>query len=276
MSERLAVGISTCPNDTFAFHGLMSGAVRLPGVELDFELADVEELNRKLLDRELDVAKASFHAALHLAEDYVVLAAGTAVGYGVGPVLLAADEAGAARTPRTVLAPGEWTTASLLYRLFHPGEGRLEQVVFSDIVPALEAGRADRGVCIHEGRFTYAERGLHLVEDLGERWERETGAPLPLGGILGRRSLGRARLEALSAAIARSIDHAHGDREGALATMRRHAQEQDDPVLWAHVELYVSEDTRRLSPGARGARDELSRRAQAAGIAPGARLEVVG
>jgi 1,4-dihydroxy-6-naphthoate synthase len=271
VSRRLRVGLSTCPNDTFAFHGLLTGAVRVPGVELDFVLADVEELNRMLLAGALDLGKASFHAALHLAADHVVLAAGSAVGRGVGPVLLARDAEAARRPPRRVLCPGAWTTATLLYRLFHPDEGTLEQVVFSEIMPELEAGRADRGVCIHEGRFTYAARGLHLVEDLGERWERETGAPLPLGGILGRRSLGEPLLVDVSTALARSIDHARAHPDEALVTMRAHAQEPSDDVLWAHVELYVSEDTRALSPEGRGALAELGRRAAALGLgaAPG-------
>ena len=251
MTRRLRVGISTCPNDTFAFHGLLSGAVTVPGLELDFQLRDVEELNRMLLAGELEVAKASFHAALHLADDYAVLAAGSAVGYGVGPVLLARQTRGPEPVSPRVLCPGEWTTATLLYRLFHPGEGTLEQVVFSEIMPALVDGRADRGVCIHEGRFTYREPGLELVEDLGRRWEAETGAPLPLGGILGRRELGDSLLGTLSDGIARSIEHGYRDRAGALETMRTHAQEHRDEVLWEHVELYVTEDTRALSPAAR-------------------------
>jgi len=275
--ERLRIGISTCPNDTFAFHGLLSGAVRVPGVELDFVLADVEELNRGLLAGALDVAKASFHAALHLRERCAVLAAGSAVGYGVGPVVLAPDATRAERPPRRVLCPGEWTTATLLYRLFHPGEGQLEQVVFSSIVPELEAGRADRGVCIHEARFTYAARGLFLVEDLGLSWERATRSPLPLGGILGHKSLGEELLARISGAIARSIDCARADPGAALATMRAHAQEQADAVLWAHVELYVSEETRGLSERARAALATLGERAAAAGLAPaGAPLAVVG
>jgi 1,4-dihydroxy-6-naphthoate synthase len=275
--ERLRLGISTCPNDTFAFHGLLSGAVRVPGVELDFELADVEALNRGLESGALDVAKASFHAALHLRERCAVLAAGAAVGYGVGPLVLAPSAARAAERPRRVLCPGEWTTATLLYRLFHAGEGQVEQTVFSAIVPELEAGRADRGVCIHEARFTYAARGLHLVEDLGLSWERATGAPLPLGGIIGRKSLGEGLLARVSEGIARSIDCARADPAAALATMRAHAREHSDAVLWAHVELYVTEETRSLSARGRAALSALDERAAGAGLVPpGAALRVVG
>lgn len=270
MSERLRVGISTCPNDTFAFHGLLTGAVGARGLELEFELADVETLNERFLAGELDAAKCSFHAALRAPKEHWVLPAGSALGFGVGPVLLSSEARalpapGAEEEPR-VLCPGAWTTASLLYRILHPRVGRIEQVVFSSILPALAARRADFGVCIHEGRFTFREHGLHLVEDLGASWEARHGLPLPLGGILARRSLGLARARALALAIGDSIDHARARPAAALATMRAHAQEQRDEVLWAHVELYVNSWTRAL--GAQGARalSALERAARGAGL----------
>lgn len=267
MTRALTVGISTCPNDTFAFAGLLTGAVEAPGLELRFELADVEELNRRALAGELDVAKVSFAAALSLADDVTVLPSGAALGRGVGPLLLGAAgrtrpaDAVDGRPPR-VLCPGRSTTASLLYELFHPGRGRVEQVVFSAILPALEAGEADFGVCIHEGRFTWRDRGLVLVEDLGETWEQATGAELPLGGIVARASLGDDVARALSDALARSIAWGHAHRDAAAAVMRRHAQELSDDVLWAHVELYVNERTRDLGEEGRRALAELARRAR--------------
>jgi len=286
--ERLHVGISTCPNDTFCFHGLLTGAVDPQGFEFRFELADVETLNQRLLAGEFDAAKGSFRAALEATEELGVLSAGAAVGRGVGPVLLgpvllgaraeggpaAAVEGRAAR----ILTPGRHTTASLLYALFHAGEGEVRDVVFSEIIPALQRGAADFGVCIHEGRFTYEAAGLRLVEDLGERWEQATGAPLPLGGILARRSLGAERHGRLAAAIRASLDHAHAHPAEALVSMREHAQEHSDEVLRAHVDLYVNEDTRTLSPTAVRALATLDERARAAGITPpGAPpLEVLG
>ncbi len=147
-----------------------------------------------------------------------------------------------------MLCPGERTSASLLYRLFHRGEGRLEQALFSSILPALAAREADFGVCIHEGRFTYAGMGLTLVEDLGARWEEREGLPLPLGGIALRERLAPELGAALEQAIVRSIDYARAHPDEALATMRRHAQENSDEVLWKHVELYVNEWTRDLGP----------------------------
>jgi 1,4-dihydroxy-6-naphthoate synthase len=263
------MGISTCPNDTFAFHGLLSGRVDPCGLDLRLELADVEELNQRTLAGELDASKVSFHAALHLAQDYVVLPCGSAIGFGVGPLLLAArpgehpsDTRFADRAAR-VLCPGAHTTASLLYELFHPGQGRVEQVLFSEIMPALAAGRADFGVCIHEGRFTFAEQGLDCVQDLGERWEAETGAPLPLGGLVARRSLGTEVLKSLTRAIRNSLDHAIANRAEAFSTMRQHAQELDDDVIGAHVDLYVNAWTRDLGQEGQSALDALSVRAPA-------------
>ena len=277
MSRALRLGISPCPNDTFAFHGLLSGAVRAEGLELAIELADVEALNRALLAGRLDAAKVSFAAALEAGPRWVVLAAGSALGFGVGPLLLAAPVRGAAgeRPPR-VLCPGEHTTATLLYRLLHPGQGELEQVVFSEILPRLAAGSADLGVCIHEGRFTYERHGLTCVEDLGATWEALTGGPLPLGGIAARAELGRTTHEALAAAIRASLEHARADPAGALATMRAHARELDDDVLRRHVELYVNAWTVDLGDVGRRALGELAARAHAAGLVPDrGRLEVV-
>jgi 1,4-dihydroxy-6-naphthoate synthase len=274
VSRVLRVGLSTCPNDTFAFHGLLSGAVAAEGLTLEFELADVQALNEGLHAGRFDAAKASFAAALALADEHVVLPAGAALGFGVGPVVLAARAGPAPARPR-VLCPGEDTTATLLWRLFHPGPADVRQVVFSQIMPALERGEADLGVCIHEGRFTWRQRGLHLVEDLGQRWERSSGGPLPLGGILARRTLGHEVTASLAAALRESIRYGHAHRDEALATMRAHAREQDDAALWKHVELYVGDETVALSATGRAALATLARRARAAGLVRGtADLEV--
>ena len=266
MTDRLTIGISTCPNDTFAFHALLTGAVRCPGVELEFRLGDVEELNVALAGGELDVSKGSFALAVARSNELVVLESGTALGFGVGPVLLAAQDAPPLGPDARLLAPGRWTTANLLLRLLHPGAPAARQVVFSEIMPALRRGEADYGVCIHEGRFTYADAGLRLVEDLGASWEARTRSPLPLGGILARRSVGEERLAALSAAIGASIDWARAHPGDALRTMRRHAQEQDDEVLWKHVELYVNDWTRALGETGNAALRALSDAARTAGL----------
>ena len=273
---QIRLGISTCPNDTFAFHGILNHAVDLDGLDIQVQLMDVEELNRGLKAGAFDVAKASFATALRMTDEWVVLPSGSAIGFGVGPVLLSAGATVPAH-PR-VLLPGEGTTAALLYTLLRPDGGDIRHVVFSDIMPALERGEADLGVCIHEGRFTYAARGLHLVEDLGQRWEDETGAPLPLGGILARRDLGSDVLSRVQSAVRASLQHAIANRDEALTTMRRYAQELDDDVIWSHVDLYVNEWTLALGDRGRAALDVLSQHGADAGIVgPGARpLEVYG
>jgi 1,4-dihydroxy-6-naphthoate synthase len=273
--SRIRLGISTCPNDTFAFHGLLTGAVAAEGLELVIELLDIEALNERMLRGEFDVCKVSFAAALGMARDVVVLPSGSALGFGVGPLLLAA-EAGQrpAATSQLTLCPGEQTTASLLFSLFHPGTTRVEQVVFSEIMPRLAARSADFGVCIHEGRFTWQAQGLHLVEDLGSRWEAETACPLPLGGIVASRRLPAGAIAAVQRAIHNSLALALADPAAPLPSMRRHAQEFDDRVLMQHVELYVNDWTLDLGDTGRRALATLSSRAAAAGLAAGDRLEV--
>ena len=277
MSIRL--GISTCPNDTFAFQALAHGDSDRHGLTFDLDYLDVQELNERMAAGAYDVAKVSFHAAVAHAADWVVLPSGSALGFGVGPLVLGAParrRPDGPPAPPLVLCPGEWTTATLLWKLFHPEPARLRQVVFSDIMPALEAGRADLGVCIHEGRFVWRERGLERIEDLGETWERETGVPLPLGGIVGRRTLGDDVLHHVQAAIRSSLEWALAHRDDTLGFMRGHAQEQSDEVIWQHVDLYVNEWTRDLGDEGRTALSTLSRLARARGLlAPGETLTVL-
>lgn len=259
--------ISTCPNDTFAFHAMLEKKVDWHGLDFDIQLLDIQTLNEELLARRLDVAKTSFHAALYLAEDYGVFPSGSALGYGVGPLLLAASpETRPTDSSQVTLCPGEHTTASLLFKLFFPNSTRIENVVFSDIMPRLQKGNADFGVCIHEGRFTWQAEGLSLVEDLGARWERETKCPLPLGGIVGAWNLGNEVLAKVQSIIQESLEYGQKHPEEALITMRQYAQEFDDKVLMQHVELYVNEWTIELGPVGQNALLELARRAHEIGL----------
>lgn len=277
MNEPLHLAISPCPNDTFAFAGLLEEESDPRGLALRFELIDVQASNARLARGELDAGKASFHAALHLTRDTAVLSAGAALGYGVGPLLLARPGAPPLGPAARVLCPGAWTTATLLFQLFH-APATPEQVVFSEILPALAAGRADYGVCIHEGRFTWREHGLELVEDLGLRWEQAFDCALPLGGILYRKRGGEERARRLAEAIEASIAWSRAHPERAARVMRRHAQELSPEVLDAHVALYVNADTLCLSHPARAALARLSREAERLGlVAAGApALEVWG
>jgi len=275
VSRSIRLGISTCPNDTFAFHGLLTRGVDWRGLDFHVELLDIETLNERMLRGDFDVCKVSFAAALAMTRDVVVLPSGSALGFGVGPLLLAAD-AGTrpAAADQLTLCPGRHTTAALLFELFHPATTRVEQVVFSEVMPRLEAGTADFGVCIHEGRFTWQDRGLHLVEDLGGRWEAETAAPLPLGGIVASRRLGADVLAAVQGVIHDSLAAGLASRDAALPTMRRHARESDDRVLMQHVDLYVNDWTLDLGVAGRRALGEFSARAAATGQGATGGLEV--
>jgi 1,4-dihydroxy-6-naphthoate synthase len=275
---KLRVGLSTCPNDTFAFHAILERRIDLRGLEIEAELLDVQQLNDGLFADRYDVSKASFHAALLLAGRYQVLGAGSALGFGVGPLLVSArDDAEPAPLAR-VLCPGETTTATLLYHCLHPGQGRISHVVFSQIAPALRSGAADLGVLIHEGRLTYQRDGLTLVEDLGASFEHLAGAPVPLGGVLAAKALPDGVAETFAQVLRDSITYGWANREDALTTIRAHAQELDEDVIWPYVELYVNDHTVELGAEGERALAVMERTARAAGVVPEGlpQLRVVG
>ena len=268
MTQTINIAISTCPNDTFAFHGLLQNKVDTRELSFNFELLDIAELNERLFAGDFDVAKASFHAALLMTSELGVLSSGSALGFGVGPLLLAARPES---TPNTepacrVLCPGPHTTATMLYKLFYPGCGSIDHVVFSDIMPALQNLTADFGVCIHEGRFTWEQQGLACVADLGTKWEEATDCPLPLGGILARHRLGKDVLQRVQAAIHESLQYGLANRAETVATMGQYAQELDEKVMFAHVDLYVNDWTMDLGEVGRQALHMLSHRAQESGL----------
>lgn len=272
----IRLAISTCPNDTFAFHAILESEVDLRGLEFDIQLLDIQQLNDGLFDDRFDVAKASFHAAALLADRMIVLPSGSALGFGVGPLLLAANAESMPNgfdpeSPALTLCPGEHTTAAMLFQLFYgselrAGQTRIEHTIFSDIMPRLKESKAEFGVCIHEGRFTWKKEGLHLVEDLGTRWEQETDSPLPLGGILVRRSLDRELVGKIQAVIKSSVEYGLANRDETLATMRTYAQEFSDDVLFSHVDLYVNQWTVDLGDVGRRALAVLSAKAKDLGI----------
>lgn len=271
----IRLGISTCPNDTFAFHALLNQLVDWRGLDFQIDLLDIQQLNQRLFEGRFDVAKTSFHAALLLSDQVFVLPSGSALGFGVGPLLLA-RHAGLEPSDlmQLTLCPGEHTTAKLLFDLFHPETTRVEHCVFSDIMPRLKAGEADFGVCIHEGRFTWQQEGLGLVEDLGTRWEEVTQCPLPLGGLVARQTLSPDVLDRVQAVIHESLHYSLANREAAIPTMRQYAQEFDDQVLMQHVELYVNEWTLDLGEIGREALGKLSQLAQQSGLIAASRKPI--
>jgi 1,4-dihydroxy-6-naphthoate synthase len=261
---RYKLGISTCPNDTFMFHALLERRVACEGFELEIELLDVQRLNEGLRRGEFAFSKASCFGAVQLQEQYEVCDSGAALGYGVGPLLLARKGAPPLAPSARVLSPGDMTTANMLFRHFFPEAVQASHVVFSEIMPSLESGEADYGIVIHEGRFTYQEKELSLIADLGELWERRYSVPLPLGCIVADRALPEAHRRAFNAAARASIEYAYAHRDETLPTMKRYAQELSDEVVWRHVDLYVNKWSLELGADGRQAFEIFRQVAQTA------------
>jgi len=244
----------------------MERRIDLRGLTFEFELLDVQALNDGLFADRYDLAKASFHAALLLADRYVVLRAGSALGFGVGPLLVAVDQEVRPSPQARVLCPGRTTTETLLYRCLHPGQGTISHTVFSEIGPQLRSGDADLGVLIHEGRLTYQRDGLVMVEDLGAAFEELAQAPIPLGGILARVDLPEGTATTVSSLIQESIAYGWQHRDDVLPTIRRHAQEMSEDVIWPYVELYVTDHTVDLGRDGERALATLEETARRAGV----------
>ena len=240
------------------FHAILERRIDLRGLEFEITLCDIQELNLGMQAERYDFCKASSVAALRAVDSYELCPSGAALGYGVGPLLLKRKDAPLLGSGARVLCPGESTTANALFRHFYPEGGEVLQVVFSDIMPALQDDRADYGVVIHEGRFTYQSFGLECVADLGTCWEERYQMPLPLGCVVAHRRL-PPEIRQLFAEVTRaSVEYAYANRPETLTTMRRYAQELDDTALWAHVELYVNEWSVDLGEVGRQAFERLS------------------
>ena len=268
-SRPLRLGYSPCPNDTFIFYALMHGRIPLPGFSISEELADVETLNRRALGGELDLTKVSYHAFGHLRDEYALLRSGGALGRGCGPLVVARQAMRLEELRGKLIAiPGELTTANLLLQLHGAGYERLQILPFDRIVAAVASGSVDAGLIIHESRFTFAAQGLVEVEDLGVWWEELTGLPIPLGGILARRTLGCEIIAEMERAINASVRYAFAHPEEARAYIRAHAQELDDAVIDQHIALYVNHFSLDLGEEGLAAVHELLHRAAAAGIIP--------
>lgn len=260
----LQLGISPCPNDTYIFSALIEGRVAVPDSlgPVSAHFADVEELNAMAKRGLLDVTKLSASAVADVLEDYVILNAGGALGRGCGPLLVARDRVVPADLADAPIAvPGLLTTANLLLSLHGGFRGPREERVFDAIMPAVADGEFAAGVIIHEGRFTYAKRGLHLVLDLGAWWEGAVNAPLPLGVIAAKRSLGEAALRRIDALIRASLENANAAPEAGKIFIRSHAQEMEDDVLARHIATFVNEFSLDLGTEGRAAVEALVRRA---------------
>ncbi|MBB4078068.1 1,4-dihydroxy-6-naphthoate synthase [Lewinella aquimaris] len=249
--QPLTLGFSPCPNDTFIFDALVHHRIDMEGLSFDVRLADVEELNRLAFQQQLDVTKLSYHAFGHLTAHYKLLNAGSALGRGVGPLLVETkkeNSGGVIDSYTKIAIPGQYTTANYLLGLAYPTATKKSEVLFSDIEDAVIAGDYDAGVLIHENRFTYAERGLEKIADLGEYWESTTGYPIPLGGIVVRRSFSPELQGKIDRVLARSVRYAFEHPQASKEYVAAHAQSMDPAVREKHIGLYVNDFTRNLGP----------------------------
>ena len=267
----LTLAYSPCPNDCFMFDAMVHGRIDTEGLDFDVRLLDIDALNTAAFAGEFDATKLSFHAYAYCADRYVLLDAGSALGNKCGPLLISKRDiprpevaAGGVR----IAIPGRFTTANFLCGLAFPQAQDKTPILFSDIEPAVLEERFDAGVIIHENRFTYEAKGLKKIVDLGEFWEDETGAPIPLGGIVVRRGLSDDVKQALNRVMRRSVEYAFAHRVASLPYVRAHAQEMSDEVMYKHIDLYVNEYSVDLGSEGRRAIELMFGRANALGLIP--------
>ena len=263
----ISLGFSPCPNDTFIFYAMVNNRTDTHGLDFELHIEDVETLNRLAMTKALDVTKISCHAFQYLQDDYKFLRSGGAFGRGCGPLIVAKksyiwkDLKG-----KSIAIPGELTTAYLLLRLFFDAAldmkpSSIVPMLFHEIPAAVRDGRVDAGLIIHESRFTYPEYGLLKVIDMGEWWEKETGLPIPLGGIIAKKALG-PKIEIIESLIRKSVEYSIANRNEAMPYIREHSQELSETVINNHIGLYVNDFTLDMGEEGIASLNELLLRAR--------------
>lgn len=241
---KLTLGFSPCPNDTFIFDALVNKKIDTEGLEFDVVLDDVQTLNQWAIEGRLDITKLSYGVLPLVLDSYIVLNSGSALGRGVGPLLISkynyrGDLFDAEK--ETIAIPGENTTAHLLFMLAYPHAKKKVFLRYDEIENAVLDERTGGGVIIHENRFTYQDKGLLKIMDLGEYWEKETGQPIPLGGIVAKRNMDRDVIDKVDKLIKKSIEYAFSKYPELNDYIRMHSQEMSEEVMRKHIDLYVNE-----------------------------------
>lgn len=257
----LTIGFSPCPNDCFIFDALLHGKVDTEGLEFKPVIEDVESLNKKAFKTKLDISKLSFFTYAQLQKKYSLLDSGSALGFGVGPLVVSTNsELPTAYSKLKFAIPGKNTTANLLLSLAYPKVTHKVEMLFSEIENAVLKGKVDAGVIIHESRFTYKQKGLKKIMDLGEWWEKKTKGPIPLGGIAIKKTCSDVIQEKVNRVIRRSVEFAFANPESSKAFVKKYSQEMDDSVIKQHIALYVNKYSISLGTGGRKAvRDFLKK-----------------
>ncbi|HEV8271702.1 MAG TPA: 1,4-dihydroxy-6-naphthoate synthase [Chitinophagaceae bacterium] len=240
---KLSLGYSPCPNDTFIFDALVNKKIDTKGLELDVVLKDVETLNKWSFEKKLDITKLSYPAFFQNLDKYVLLNSGAALGKGVGPLLISKQYIQHSTfnfQQATIALPGKNTTANLLFSFAYPTAKNRKYMIFSAIEESVLNEQTELGVIIHENRFTYQQKGLHKVTDLGEYWEEKMHAPIPLGGIAVSRSIDKEVSSKIDKLIRKSIEFAFANYPLITDYVKQHSQEMSEDVMRQHIELYVN------------------------------------
>ena len=239
--QKLSLAISPCPNDTFIFDALVHHKIDTEGLEIELHFADVESLNEAAFRQQYDITKLSYHAYSYVADKYVLSNSGSALGNNCGPLLIGRNILSDEEVNRSSIAiPGKYTTANFLFSLRYPDAKNKEYMLFSDIEQSILSGSLDAGVIIHENRFTYQQKGLKKIIDLGEYWEETYHAPIPLGGIAIKRSIDTEVQQKIQCVIRKSIEFAFKDPGSSSGFVKQHSQEMADDVIQQHINLYVN------------------------------------
>jgi 5,8-dihydroxy-2-naphthoate synthase len=240
---KYTLGFSPCPNDTFIFDAMVNNKIDTSGLTFDVRLEDVETLNEMAINHMFDFTKVSYGVLPLISEHYEVLNSGSAVGRGVGPLLIAKSQIPFEKVPEcTIAIPGENTTAHMLFSQAFPQARNKIFMRYDEIENfVLQPGENLLGVIIHENRFTYFEKDLQKIVDLGSFWERKTGFPIPLGGIVGRRNIDENILAKVDNLIRQSIEYAFQHYPHLTDYVKIHAQEMEPEVMKKHIDLYVNQ-----------------------------------
>ena len=238
----VSLGFSPCPNDCFIFDALVHKKIDTQGIDFKVVMEDVEALNHRAFKQELDVTKLSYHAFLYLTHYYALLNSGSALGFNCGPLLVKDSgydikDINVAR----IAIPGKYTTANFLLTLAFPNAKNKKELLFSDIERAVKSHQVDAGLLIHENRFTYEQKGLEKIIDLGEFWESLIHAPIPLGGIVVNKNIDIGIQKTIDYLVKQSVEYAFANPESCMSFVREHAQEMSDDVMKKHIALYVNE-----------------------------------
>lgn len=266
---KLTLGFSPCPNDTFIFDAMVHGRIDTEGLEFDFLLADVEELNHRAFSGKLDITKISCFAYAFASKNYLILDSGSALGHRNGPLLISKRKIYQSELISSRIAiPGSYTTANLLLSIALPGANNKTEYLFSDIEDAILKGEVDAGVIIHETRFTYHKKGLQKITDLGEYWQKFTNLPIPLGVIVINRRVPNEVALKVNRVIRRSLEFAYHDSLASYDFVTSNAKEMDSTIMNNHIKLFVNKYTLNLGKEGKKAITELFRMAGEKGIIP--------